>query len=105
MKATELIQKLQKLVEKYGDLQILTEQEGMGGEALFTTEIHEGSIYTLYASHVGEVHEPSFETVKELFPDFPINEGQEFYDVMENYDGDDRCNYIKLVCGEMVYAD
>lgn len=104
MKATELIQKLQVIVEKHGDLEILIEQEGMGGESLFTTYVSD-CVSDISPYDIGEMSEPSIETIKELFPNFPVNEGQEFYDVMEDYDGEDRCNYIKLVCGEMIYAD
>lgn len=104
MKATELIQKLQELVEKHGDIQILIEQEGMNGEALFTTYVSD-FISDITPYNIGEMCEPSIETVKELFPNFIVNEGQEFYDVMEDYDGNDKCKYIKLSCGEMVYND
>ena len=104
MRATELIKKLQDLVDKHGDLQILIEQEGMGGEALFTADVSE-RIDNISPYEIGEMREPSIEAVKELVPDFPANEGQEFYDVMEEYDGNDSCKYIKLICDEMVYAD
>ena len=104
MKATELIKKLQDLVVKHGDLQILIEQEGMNGEALFTTSVYE-SIYNISPYEIGEMCEPSIKVVKELFPNFPVNEGQEFYDVMEEYEGNDSCKYITLICDEMVYAD
>lgn len=104
MKATELIKKLQDLVDKHGDLQILIEQEGMGGEALFTAYVSE-RIDDISPYELGEINDPSIDTVKELFPNFPINEGQEFYDAMEEYNGNDSCKYIKLICVEMIYAD
>ena len=76
----------------------------MGGEALFTTCVSE-HINDISPYNIGEMSEPSIETVKELFPNFPVNEGQEFYDVMHEYDGNDSCKYIKLICDEMIYAD
>ena len=103
MKATELIKKLQDLIDKNGDLQILIEYQARGGHALFTTGIYE-HISKISPYDLGEMDEPSIDTVKELFPDFPVNEGQEFYDVMEEYDGNDFCKYIQLSCGEMIYS-
>lgn len=104
MKASELIKKLEKLIAKEGDLHIFVEVAGLGGEAIYTTSISE-DVSEVSPYDIGEFEEPTYETINEIFPNFPMKEDDSFYDVIEEYNGEDTCRYLTIFANELVQSD
>lgn len=70
IKISELIEKLQKLQEKHGDLPVMYEEEGYGGEAMhFVSGVKQDKIYSHYLEDVDGYQKE----LKTLFPSWEGN--------------------------------
>lgn len=102
MKASVLVQALNKLIEKHGDLHVIGRQDGFGGYAMHLVDKPSTHLRTISLEDFEE--EPEAHILKELFPDLKAPEG--VFDEDGNIQVPDgakvRC--IELSFGSMIYS-
>lgn len=93
MKASKLIEELQKIVKEKGDISVLIEERGFGGYAIHS--INDIVVSTISPSYIEEGLSDSL--WEELFPELDKSEYN------DDTDGPEK-EYIEISLSEMIYS-
>jgi len=106
MKISKLIEQLQELQEKLGDVPVLVEERGRGGHA--EHEIGQAASSSMSPSLLADGYfergsPPSLETIKEFYPlwDKELN-NEDVIDIFERENTE--TEYVLITLGRMLYA-
>jgi len=91
-----------KASEKHGDQQVLIREDGCGGYGMHTIWCAD-DIDDILPCQLGDNHEPDNDMLKELFPNIDLGD-KDFYDWLDEYEGEDKCLYFTIGCDSLIYS-